>query len=280
MSNLIPVSQVAGSNESVVKAGGIGLGSKLFKLNPGRLQLTQRMTKGETITPGRIRIVETNQHFDEITAVMLIEPEPKRTMYPVGAPFGAKPICYSFDAETPAKTAPFPQALNCRNCKQADWSKWQKTKDRKDLPPCGFYYRVTLVDRLTRFVYFLNVDGKSVKPFEKQYMQQLARVWAMANQMAEAEGQPPKNIFDFSMKVRPLSHDQGTYFTLEFKDFALIKEEDREKFGKIFTDFVGRKSNAVQDAIKADEQAVDEGVTEEGSVQPSSTQSNGETIEI
>lgn len=223
--------------------GGIGLGSKLFKVNPASIQLTQRMTQGENIIPGKIRVKETGQHFDEMQLVLLFEPVERRSYFE-GADYSPdNQVCFSMDCVQPSPKAKVPQALYCANCAKGSWEKFRVSGKREDVPPCKNYWHCLVVDRVTQLPYYLDIRSTSIKPFMKA-MQNIARIVALL----QTQGKNP-NIFDFSFKIYPVSEKNGQYYTYGFKDVAPISEADRTKFGNIYVDFLNRGNKPVEEEV-------------------------------
>jgi len=128
----------------------------------------------------------------------------------------------------------------------------------------------------------LNVKGKSFLPFKQAMEQQMQGLLAklMTNVRAEnkkrgytyvalqdsetgrqwqdfrptpnfvvPEGQaqqpvmPMPNLFDISFDVESSSRDGGP-FVMSFKNFALMKPEDRAEFGQLYLDLLEQKAEA------------------------------------
>lgn len=232
-------------NNTAIQQGGLGLtNSKLFALKPSTIELVQGMSRAEGAIPGKLRISDTGQHFDEMQLVMLFEPVQQRAYFE-GAEMtkGAK-LCFSTDNEHPHDRAQVPQAANCARCPMQDWTKWRETKKKEDLPKCKQYWHVLVSDRVTQLPYYLNVKTTSISAFE-QGMGQLAKLIALM----KSRGENP-NIFDVSFKISPVK--VGPNYQYAFKEFAPIKAEDRAKFGAIFLDFANRRVNNSQEQAEAE----------------------------
>jgi hypothetical protein len=222
--------------------GGFGTNSKLFKLQPATIQLVQKMSRAEGAIPGKFRIKETGQHFDEMQLVLLFEPIERRSYFE-GDDFAPEnQLCFSLDNIAPHAKARIPQAMACAACAKASWERYRQTGNKADIPKCKNYYHNMVIDRQTQLPYYLDVKSTSIKPYIKG-MQQVARTMAL---IEASEGRKP-NIFDVSFKIYPVSEGKGTYYTIGFKDFAPVKSEDRDKFGGIFVDFFNSR-NRVPDA--------------------------------
>lgn len=192
--------------------------------------------------------------------------------------------CFSLDGVSPHPRAAQPPALYCKSCPKGDinWVKWRQTKLPSDLPPCGAYFHLLIADRQMQTPYFLNVKGKSYLPFKQAMQQQMQGLLAklMANVRAEnkkrgytyvtlqdpetgrqwqdfrptegfvvPEGQtqqpsmPMPNLFDVSFDIESSSRDGGP-FVMSFKNFALMKPEDRAEFGQLYLDLLEQKAEA------------------------------------
>ena len=58
--------------------------SRLFTLKPAILELVSKSSRQEGAQPGKLRVVQTNEHFDEMRAVILTEPTQQRKKYRKG----------------------------------------------------------------------------------------------------------------------------------------------------------------------------------------------------
>lgn len=207
--------------------------------------------------------------------------------------------CFSLDGIQPHPRAAQPPAMFCKVCPKGDinWERWRKTKNPADLPPCGAYWHLLIADRSTQTPYYLNVKGKSYMPFRQAMETQMSGLLAkvFANVKAEnkkrgytlvnlqekpgapayqefrptpgfalAEGQPQQlpepmpNIFDISFDIYSHTKDGGP-FMMGFKDFRLMKTEDKAEFGQLYLDLMANKA---QVADVTEETAAAEAVSE------------------
>jgi hypothetical protein len=259
--------------QSDIQKGGLGLNSKAFQIKPSNIEVVQKMSRALGAVPGKLRISDTGEHYDEMQVVMLFEPVEQRAYFE-GQDFSKESkLCFSLDNQKPHDRATVPQAMSCANCPKASWEKYRQTKAREDLPKCKEYWHLVLADRVTQLPYYLNVRGKSIDPFKKA----MGVVVKMIHLM-KAQGQSP-NVFDISFKIFSVPDKSNTYYTLGFKEFAPMKPEDRAKFGEIFLDFANRKAlnqiAAEEDEVATEtETAVNAAVTE----QPASAVIEGEIV--
>lgn len=155
-----------------------------------------------------------------------------------------------------------------------------KMEAREYMPSCRAYWHLFLVDRLTKLPYYLNIKGANIEVFKYQ-MQNWMRTFAMMQANAKAENAkievdnraaqkvydelapeakatqtapvpvPPKpmpSVFDISFKLYVIPPQAGggdVNFTIGFKEFAPIKQEDRAEFGNMFLDYVNRKRSGL-----------------------------------
>jgi len=191
--------------------------------------------------------------------------------------------CFSLDGIQPHPRAAQPPAMFCKVCPKGDinWEKWRKSKNPADLPPCGAYWHLLIADRTTQTPYYLNVKGKSYMPFRQAMETQMSGLLAkvFANVKAEnkkrgytlvnlqekpgapiyqefrptpgfvlPEGQtqqpaePMPNLFDISFEIYSHTKDGGP-FQMGFRDFRLMKPEDKADFGQLYLDLVANKAN-------------------------------------
>lgn len=251
------------NNQSLAQ-GGIGLDSNLFKLKPATLEIVQRTSRQEGAEPGRFRITATNEHFDKMQLVLLMNPILQREYYPKGAEFGRdSKACFSLDNITPHPKAKDPVAPYCATCPMGDvnWEKWRVSHNANDLPPCKAYYHLVVADRATQMPYYFNVKGRSVEPF-KAGMQNVARLIAALQANAKAENKkiagensvegaiqkpfvPMPNIFDitFPVTIASQSSASGISYVLVVGKPVQMNAEGKAEFGALYLDFAKRKAS-------------------------------------
>lgn len=245
--------------------GGLGRNSKLFKLKPATLELVQKTTRQEGAEPGKFRNTATNEHYPEMKLVMLVEPQEQRAYYKKGNEFSKdSKLCFSVDNVQPHQRAKEPPALYCATCPKGDvnWETWRKDKRPENLPQCSKFWHLVVADRVTQMIYYFNIKGTSVTPFEQQ-MQNLARLIASMEANVNAENKqikaayekalaadpktpapvykPLPNIFDVTFTIYPYQIEKGGPWIVGFKSFLALRPEDRAEFGALFLDFVSRK---------------------------------------
>ena len=288
------------SGNQAMQLGGIGMGASIFRARPSMLELVHKSSRQENVKYGEFRVISTNEHLGTtIRAVLLAVPQEQREWFVDSKIFTKENKgCFSLDGIQPHPRAQQPPALWCKTCPKGDvnWTTWRKTKNPADLPPCGAYWHLLIAERTQQTPYFLNVKGKSYLPFKQAMEQQMSGLLAklMANVKAENKargytlvslrqgngpvyqefrptegfvppptGQLPQlpmpNIFDISFDIFSHSKDGGP-FQMGFKNFALMKPEDRAEFGQLYLDIVANKAEVEQ--AYSEEQAAAEAVTE------------------
>lgn len=269
------------NNQTDLTLGGIGLDSELFKLRPSTFELVQNTTQQTDAIPGKFRNTATNEHFDEIRAVILVNPQKQRSLYEGEKFTRDNKKCFSLDNIKPHPKAKEPRALNCAVCEFGDknWVQWRKTKSVKDLPPCKMYYHVVFAERNTQMIHYINAKGKSVTPFE-QAMQNLARTLAGMAANARAKNkqirdanalltdasqrtpdEPMPNLFDVSFTMYPIK--DGTSWVIGFKDVKSMNAESRKEFGNVYLEyFNSRQQGNVVEQIDSEEQEAESVVSE------------------
>jgi hypothetical protein len=268
---------VLNANEQAMQMGGIGIGSSIFKARPANMELVQRTTRQEGAQPCKFRVVATNEHFEEITVVLLSVPQEQREKYDNNGTFSkANKVCFSLDNIQPHPRAKNPPALYCATCPDGDirWKKWRETHLAADLPPCGMYYHLFLAERQTQTPYYLNVKGISVMPFKAAMETQMAGMFQKITADVKAKNKlrgyayVPKtgtfvpipgaqvspaplrlpNIYDISFTMYVTEKEKGGPPVIGCKNFRLMQDEDRAEFGALYLDFANRKE-AAQDAV-------------------------------
>jgi hypothetical protein len=259
--------------------GGIGFGSSIFRARPLHIELVHKSSRAENVKYGEFRVVATNEHLGTtIRVVLLAVPQEQREWFKDPSVFTAdNKECFSLDGIQPHARAKNPPAMYCKTCPKGDinWATWRKTKNPKDLPPCGAYWHLLIADRTTQTPYYLNVKGKSYKPFLEAMQQQmqglLAKLFSNVkagnkergytyvpaqNQfivtpgfVAPETGQlpmlPMPNIFDISFDITSSSRDGGP-FVMGFTKFAHMSPEDKAEFGQLYLDIISQRAEIAQ----------------------------------
>jgi hypothetical protein len=272
--------------------GGSGLfsgNSGLFKLKPGNLQLVSSMTQQEGAIPGKIRVVETNQHFTELQVVILADPQfPKpRNYWQKGVHSKDGLLCFSTNGVTPHDKAKIKQHDLCSACKKADWAPYRAHKIADNLPPCRDYWKVFLAERTTKLPYWMNIGGKNDAPF-KEACQNIVRTLAPIQaeiEQQKREGKTPRpapEVYDISFTM--FVKKEGAHYILGFKDFAPMSLEVRAEFGAIFADFARRRAEYEQYATSEGESAavdaVSGGNTGAPATQNATQQTAGQPVKV
>jgi len=262
--------------------------SKLFQLKPKTLELVSKSTQQQGAEPGTFRVTSTNEKFREMRAVILFEPVEQREMYKKGVYSKDSKLCFSLDNVQPHLRAKNPPALYCASCPMGDlnWEKYRAAKAKgiegealqAYLPPCRKYWHLFIAARDTQRPYYMNIKGASVKPFEDA-MQNMADLFQMIIQNAKAEIKAikaanakapegmqapvptlPASVADIIWHISFTMYSfqkNGGQFMVGFKDFAVMKPEDREEFGTILQDFIARRNAGTiqsQEASEAEEE--------------------------
>lgn len=242
---------------------GIDFSNPLFNIKPATLSINQRMTEAEGAIPGKLRIIETGDQFDEMTVTLLQLPVKERQYQPGTfeqrkAAGSSATMCFSRDCVTPDAKAKVPQAMKCDGCPRADWKPWQQHKEKTGtpdpnlIPPCQTQYPLYLLDTVYKLPLRMYVRGGSIQGLEDG-MGEVARKFMLL----QSQGLNP-NIFDLSFKIKVAKGKKGTNYILAIdnKSIKLISEEDKAAFGQIYLNFVnrGRKSEEELAQEEADEQ--------------------------
>src|SRR5208337_2862684 len=161
-----------------IQKGGLGLDSRIFSITPSTVEIVQKMTRQDGAIPGKLRVTDTNQHYDEMQVVMLVQPMEQRAYFEGSDYTKDSKLCFSLDNKEPHEKDKVAQSMKCGykdasgrfvpTCQRASWEKWRQTKDRNDLPKCKEYWHMVLADRVTQLPYYLNVRGKSIEPFRSE----------------------------------------------------------------------------------------------------------------
>ena len=263
--------------QELVVAQKVNALSRLFTLKPATLELVSKASRQDGVTPGKLRVVQTNEHFDEMRAVILVEPLQQRKQYRKGEYSKEALECFSLDSIQPHNKAKHPPALYCANCPLGDimWVKYREAKNKGVsgdnlsalIPACKQFWHLFIADRNTQSPYYLNVGGTSVKSFENA-MQNIARLFQMILANIKAERRAGKDtpmpnsigdvIWQISFTIYPSQPIKGGQFVLGFKDFKVMSLEDRADFGQMVADMEARRNAGqlqTQEASEAEEEA-------------------------
>jgi hypothetical protein len=275
------------SNTQAMQLGGVGMGSSIFRARPQMLELVHKSSHAADVKYGEFRVIGSNEHLGtSIRIVLLDSPQEQREWFIDPTKFSKdNKGCFSLDGLQPHMRAAAPPALYCKTCPKGDinWATWRKTKNPKDLPPCGAYWHLLLADRSTQTPYYLNVKGKSYMPFRQAMEQQMYGILSKVIANVKAENKklgytlvklqqdggpvyedfrptpgvtptgdplPMPNIFDVSFEIYSFTKDGGP-FQMGFKDFKLMKPEDRADFGQLYL------------SLRANRAEIDQSVNEE-----------------
>lgn len=202
-----------------------GLGT--LELKPTKLNLLQPTTRDKKGgQAGQYLDVLTGELFDEITVVPLRFSK-TRSMFPPGNDLDVQPICRSNDGIVPAIDVDTPQAAQCAQCPN---SRWSIVNGKKQKPACPEKYRFLVVLKDNGMPKWLNVGGASIAPF----LETMNRIkYVIFNNGLKGEG-PPLELFDFYFTMS--SNNEGTYFTMKFKDVKKVLEPGT--FGPLFEQYV------------------------------------------
>lgn len=246
--------------------------SKFFQVRPATLGIVQPNTQAEGAVKGRLRISETGDQFDSMIVTLLALPVEQRQYYAgKKGEMNRSPenlMCYcsnvtrqgKYETSGPDATAKVPQAVKCNNCPKASWDKYRQTKDRDDIPPCGTFYKVFLIDTKFRMPLKWYIRSTAKKPFD-QAMENVGRKLMMM----KSQGLNP-NIFDISFKITTDKKQNGNVATYVpvFSDFNLISADQKAEFGEIFQQFLASVSapQEPQDELAQASYVIDAEVTE------------------
>src|ERR1700676_5028226 len=121
---------VLNNNAKIAVAQKTNALSRLFQVKPATLELVSKASRQEGAIPGKLRVVQTNEHFDTMRAVILFEPTEGRKKYRKGEYSKDALECFSYDNVQPSSRAKNPPALYCASCPFGDmmWIKYREAK--------------------------------------------------------------------------------------------------------------------------------------------------------
>lgn len=242
-------------------SGGMGLdfNSPLFRLKALTLTLNQSNTSAEGAIPGKLRVSETGQQYDDLFVTLLEMPVEQRAYYEGEAgtlhrtPDNLMCMCRNVtrdpnnprrETSRPDAAARVPQALKCEGCGRASWDKWNKSKTKDNIPPCDLYYLAILLDTRFKMPFKMYIRSKNKKPFEDG-MENLSRTF----RMMMSEGLKP-NIFDigFKLSTRKIITNKLPSYVLNISDVMPITPEQRKEFGAIYLEFANRSKSRSEES--------------------------------
>lgn len=256
--------------------------SRLFRVKPKTLELVAKSTTKDGAVPGTFRVTSTNEKFTELRAVILVEPQEQREMYKKGEYSKDSKLCFSLDNVQPHPKAKNPPAMYCATCPMGDinWKKWSAAKAKgisgvdlqAYMPPCKKYWHLFIAARDTQRLYYFNVKGLGVGPFE-QAMSNMADLFQMIIQSIKVDNKEkiargeaplalPTTVADLIWHISFTMYafqKSGGPFIVGLKDFAVMKPEDRAEFGAILEDYKKfREAGQVQsqESSEAEEEAM------------------------
>ena len=259
---------VINNNVDLQKGGvGIDFSNPLFQLKPATLGIVQKNSSVEGAVTGKLRISDTGDQFDSITAVLLQMPSEQR-QYHIGQPgelnrIAENLVCYSRDMLKPDIRSKIPQAMTCANCVRSSWDAWRDYKDKNNgqsnkslIPPCDPSYYLVILDTVYQLPLQMFIRSKARDPFESG-MQNLARVIAMG----KAQGKSP-NIYDVSFEIGTKQITTGKFqsYVPTFTNFKFITEEQREAFGAVYLQYIAQRKQKEETVTNNVEATASEGI--------------------
>jgi hypothetical protein len=230
------------SGSQAIQQGGMGLdfGSKLFQLKPATININQPNTQVQGAIPGKLRISETGDQYDEMFVTLLDMPQERRDYHVGEGELFRQPenlMCFSRDMIRPHQNAKVPQALKCEGCPKASWDKWRQDKRKENIPPCDVFYYALFIDTVYKLPLQMYIRSKSRKPFEAG-MQNLARTF----KLMQSQGQTP-NICDirFRLSTTKITTGKLASYVPCLSDFKASSAEERAAFGEIYLEFANRR---------------------------------------
>lgn len=230
---------------------GVDFGSILGRAKPATITINQASTQVEGAIPGKLRIIETGQQFDEMFVTLLDMPIEKRAYYP-GEPgqlnrTNDNLLCFCSNVirkrdrsraelQGPDVNARMPQAAKCAGCVRGDWSKWRQTKLPKDKPQCDTYFYAVFIDTEYKMPLQMWVRSTSKAPFEAG-LEELRRKFMFM----QAQRMNP-NIFDIRFRLstkKVINQGRLPSYVLSLSDFKAVSPEDREALGAFYLEWIG-----------------------------------------
>lgn len=225
--------------------GGYGLenSSRLFKVKPATISITQKSSTAEDAVPGKLRIADINKSFDSVEVFLLSQPREQRAFYigdkeqlnriPENKMCGSSDVLRGDRGEElqgPDSDVKLPQSLKCSACSKSSWAKWQASHNKADIPACESHYFIQVLDTELLMPLNMYVRSKSKNELEAG-MSQVARLL----EMAKARGKNP-SLFDvkFTLRTKRQTSGQFSYYVLEVTDVKYVNQEEHVRFSEAF----------------------------------------------
>src|ERR1035437_5459432 len=113
---------VVRGNSQAMQLGGVGIGAKIFRTRPSKMELVHKSSRAENVKYGEFRVVATNEHLGTVIRVVLLGvPQPQREWFIDPTKFSKDNTgCFSLDGILPHPRAAQPPAQNCKFCSKGD----------------------------------------------------------------------------------------------------------------------------------------------------------------
>lgn len=175
---------------------------------------------------------------------------------------GEFPICRSSNGVVPITTREdlIPQAPNCKVCRHSSWDGYNNKTKTGTKPTCKESFLIIFLELETSLPFYIKIVGLSVKEAKKlkEAIERNAQIAAAR----DAEKKKP-NLYDYVVDMTSQKGD-GPYFDVKFPRVALMRPEDRGKFGPIYAELINRANQAKQEAatddLAGEELGVEDGV--------------------
>lgn len=210
-----------------------------IRAKTGTININQTTTTAAGALPGKLRISETGEQFDEMTLAFLMKPQEQRA-YHSGKAGGLnrKPenlLCASHDMIKPDAGVREPQSSMCDTCPKGDinWKTYRETNDNSDRPPCDAFSHAIFIDTIFKIPVQMYIRSKARAPF-KVGVTEVLRLF----QTLRGNGFEP-NWYDVTFKLSTtLIKTRGLpSYLLTMSDFKVASPEQHDQFAAIFADY-------------------------------------------
>lgn len=234
-------------NGLAVPSSSVDFGSKFLKLKPATVVIVQQMSDvvADGVAPGKIRISETGDLYEEMEVALLAMPKEGRDYHinPKGTPKSKDTLlCFSRDMIRPSKFSKVAQSELCSMCKHSSWDKYNETKSLDDIPACDASYYVPLIDTQFKMPLQTWIRGANKKAFDAGLENVSRTLYKM-----KIQGLNPQ-IYDVRFTLGTKKAKNGKNFVFTITNAKPITAEERVEFGEIYQNFVGRSQEIVAQA--------------------------------
>lgn len=210
-----------------------------IRTKPGTININQTTTQAVGALPGKLRITETGDQFDEITVAFISKPQEQRSYF-TGKKgtlnrIPANLMCYSRDMIRPDPKSKEKQSSTCDTCSKGDinWETYRRTKDKDDIPPCDAFSQAFFIDTVFKVPLQMYIRSKNRDPFKEG----VAGVVRLLQTLRGNGFEPDWYDVTFKLGTELIKTRGLPSYILTMSDFKVASPELRVQLATIANDF-------------------------------------------